>query len=422
MSELDAQFRQAVATYKTGDKDQARDLLLDIVDKDERHEQAWLYLSALVGSLEEQQICLENVLAISPDNQRAKKGLEKVNQQLAARDGGPTGSGAVPASESPPTAPPQPDQDSASPFSSLAWDSMPSPSPDRGETGGSAPIGAEFGGASGDSLMESDASIGFPSFDSLGVSDSTPEASDDGSMDWLDNAPEPQAPPEPEPLDSPSSVDWGGGDDAPPAYGSGKQVDLPSESQYDDWVQGLNIGTGDDPGVGEPEPLNFDAAPSPEQPDSFSMDREGPFGETAYMLDDDTESAPTDGSYGDQQPESAPQENVYETDGAYEEAEPTFGAAVMYDVDAPDASSSDELDDLNFSFEDDDNFDGFGEPSAASAGAVAAAAPSPHARYFAMIPEEIQAKGGGGARRGMMFLGFILLLALNAVSFAMLLI
>ena len=67
-------FQQAMDAFKAGRKDDARTLFMDIVERDKNHEQAWLYLSALVETLEEQQICLENVLTVNPNNEKAKKG------------------------------------------------------------------------------------------------------------------------------------------------------------------------------------------------------------------------------------------------------------------------------------------------------------------------------------------------------------
>ena len=75
-------LQRAVSAFKAGRKDEARGLFMDVVEQDPRHEQAWLYLSALVDSLEEQQICLENVLTVNPDNEKAKQGLATVKQTL----------------------------------------------------------------------------------------------------------------------------------------------------------------------------------------------------------------------------------------------------------------------------------------------------------------------------------------------------
>ncbi len=83
MAGFDAQVQQAISALKAGRREEARDLLLHVVDQDERNEQAWLYLSALVETLEEQEICLENVLALNPSNQKALKGLETIRRRIS---------------------------------------------------------------------------------------------------------------------------------------------------------------------------------------------------------------------------------------------------------------------------------------------------------------------------------------------------
>lgn len=72
----DDMVRDGIAAYKSGDKDTARDLLLRAVDIDPHNEQGWLWLSGLLESPEDQRICLENVLAINPANERARTGLD----------------------------------------------------------------------------------------------------------------------------------------------------------------------------------------------------------------------------------------------------------------------------------------------------------------------------------------------------------
>jgi hypothetical protein len=73
--DIEITLRQAVAAAKEGRKAEARQLLEMVLDADERNEQAWLWMSGVVDSDEERIICLENVLAINPQNQAARKGL-----------------------------------------------------------------------------------------------------------------------------------------------------------------------------------------------------------------------------------------------------------------------------------------------------------------------------------------------------------
>jgi hypothetical protein len=64
-----------------GDKDTARDLLLQVVQADERNEEGWLWLSGAVDDPEDQQVALENVLDINPTNEAARQGLAWLTQQ-----------------------------------------------------------------------------------------------------------------------------------------------------------------------------------------------------------------------------------------------------------------------------------------------------------------------------------------------------
>lgn len=59
---------------------EARELLMYVVQLDEQNEQAWLWLSGVVESLQDRRVCLENVLAINPANQRAQAGLRWLDQ------------------------------------------------------------------------------------------------------------------------------------------------------------------------------------------------------------------------------------------------------------------------------------------------------------------------------------------------------
>ncbi len=74
--DLDAMLQSAIQHVKANRKAEARRLLEQIVSVDQMNEQAWLWLSACVETAEEQAICLENVLDINPNNQKARKGLQ----------------------------------------------------------------------------------------------------------------------------------------------------------------------------------------------------------------------------------------------------------------------------------------------------------------------------------------------------------
>lgn len=82
---------EAIAAIKAGDKGRGRDLLLDVLKTDRANERAWLWLSATVDGDDQMRFCLEQVLAINPANEMAKKGLARLEgkdvrpQEMAAQ-------------------------------------------------------------------------------------------------------------------------------------------------------------------------------------------------------------------------------------------------------------------------------------------------------------------------------------------------
>ena len=70
----------AINVIRSGDTDQGREILEEILETDENNEEVWLWLSSVVDTDEDREICLENVLAINPNNVVAKKGLEALRQ------------------------------------------------------------------------------------------------------------------------------------------------------------------------------------------------------------------------------------------------------------------------------------------------------------------------------------------------------
>ncbi len=211
---VDAMVREGINAYRAGNKDEARTLLYKAVEIDEQHEQAWLWLSAVVDSIEDQQTCLENVLTINPNNERARDGLRILNQRAGSDQ---------PVISSPsPTAPKkqtqvfdQDDDDDA--FANLSFTDQAAPPPAKAAANDnpfSAPVEEEL----------------------------------------------------------PTSVDWA----APPATSSSssfQQVKEPTPADYDDWVAGLNLNTAgeefdDDDDVFDPSPFMVNS----EIDDIFNVD------------------------------------------------------------------------------------------------------------------------------------------------------
>lgn len=385
MSAVDTLLDQAITAYQAGDVETARSLLLRAVEQDERNVQVWWWLSATVETLEEQQICLENVLALDPNHSRARHGLDALSRQIAAQGG------------------------AASPSKGL---------PPWFQDGGStAPIGAEFDMLSGDSLIDSlrDVQVkpGVRSPGSQGVGD-------DLFSDWLAEAAaqEPQAPParKVDPFAPATSVDWGR-DDAPAAYGSGRHVDLPSDEEYDRWVQGLNLGDGPSTASGE---RGTALSPSP-----FSTGGPPPF--AAFDGDDGSRLPPMDAA---PTPESDPFADYVELEAPPPQPEPAARPVTPPPFAAATLSEDDPFWDMGEAAFRASADDAPAAPAAhmPAAPATPSDAPAPKAEgpigrgskptldpgdYYRYIPKDIEAPPGASVTR---LVGVALLLVLNLLS------
>lgn len=100
---VEGMLREGVNALKVGRREEARALLLRAVELDQFNEEAWLWLSGVLDSLEDQRTALENVLAINPNNDRARQGLDYIQLQL-----GNSGSAPAPTPSFAPVAPAAP--------------------------------------------------------------------------------------------------------------------------------------------------------------------------------------------------------------------------------------------------------------------------------------------------------------------------
>lgn len=71
---------RAIQLVRERRKEEGRDLLLQVVERDESNEQAWLWLSGVVDDPRDMQVALANVLTINPGNEQARKGLAMLQQ------------------------------------------------------------------------------------------------------------------------------------------------------------------------------------------------------------------------------------------------------------------------------------------------------------------------------------------------------
>jgi hypothetical protein len=70
---LDELLQRGVTAVQMGHAEVAKECFLAILAVDEQHEAAWFWLGQVVEDIEEQRICLENVLTINPDHPRSSQ-------------------------------------------------------------------------------------------------------------------------------------------------------------------------------------------------------------------------------------------------------------------------------------------------------------------------------------------------------------
>src|SRR5512147_896000 len=78
-------LQEGIAAARTGQREEARALLMQVVEADERNETAWMWLAGVLDDPEEMRVCLENVLHLNPNNQRAQQGLAWVDERYGPR-------------------------------------------------------------------------------------------------------------------------------------------------------------------------------------------------------------------------------------------------------------------------------------------------------------------------------------------------
>jgi len=72
-------LEQAVAYIKAGDLENGRQLLIQLIQQNPRDENAWLWMSRCVPTVEQKRECFRRALAINPKNEMAQKALEKLS-------------------------------------------------------------------------------------------------------------------------------------------------------------------------------------------------------------------------------------------------------------------------------------------------------------------------------------------------------
>src|SRR5687767_12342636 len=77
-------LQRAIQAARAGRRDEARDLLLQLVVVDPQNEMAWIWLSGLVDSLEDRIIAGENVITVNPANEKVRAYLTQLQKQHEA--------------------------------------------------------------------------------------------------------------------------------------------------------------------------------------------------------------------------------------------------------------------------------------------------------------------------------------------------
>lgn len=76
----------AIEQIRMGNKLEGRQILEDLLDADENNEEIWLWMSTVVESNDDREICLENVLALDPENVVAQQGVEALKAGIFSAD------------------------------------------------------------------------------------------------------------------------------------------------------------------------------------------------------------------------------------------------------------------------------------------------------------------------------------------------
>lgn len=83
--ELEGLLQEGIDAARAGHDPRARDLLLQVLEQEPSNVRAWLWLSGVVDTPGEQELCLEQVISIDPDHSAARRGLVHLWEQRQAQ-------------------------------------------------------------------------------------------------------------------------------------------------------------------------------------------------------------------------------------------------------------------------------------------------------------------------------------------------
>jgi hypothetical protein len=82
-------LQRAISAIRSGHKATGRQLLAQFLLTNPRNETAWLWMAWVIDTQKRRRDCLEQVLILNPDHQAARRGLEALVREQAARQGEP---------------------------------------------------------------------------------------------------------------------------------------------------------------------------------------------------------------------------------------------------------------------------------------------------------------------------------------------
>lgn len=79
----DALLKQAIELAKANKRDEARELILKVLQQDEGNARAWTLLARITTDIDERRVALMNIVNLEPFNAQAQEALAKLEGQLA---------------------------------------------------------------------------------------------------------------------------------------------------------------------------------------------------------------------------------------------------------------------------------------------------------------------------------------------------
>lgn len=76
----------AIELVESGQREAALPILRQLLQEDSNREDAWLWMSVAVDSIDKSVVCLDNVLRINPHNQQAAAALHRLRAAEIARE------------------------------------------------------------------------------------------------------------------------------------------------------------------------------------------------------------------------------------------------------------------------------------------------------------------------------------------------